>query len=389
MVQHGAKMGQHSPNITPRWANMAPNIDSRWANVVPRWANIEVQEPQGFGEKMLRRDSDATSLATGESVSRVNSQHDPKTIQMDLMMGREAARGCQSLFRPSGSVSWIKFLFATLLCPLLAPAWPVLGEAHTIAEAKDLTVQATTSLTLLHGMAGLHGVAGFEGLAPKSGPGWREEARGGREARPTKSRESYRCFGPILDLCCPILRPRWPISDLCCGHVRGSVDPSWLYVGPSWRLSSLGSLLGHLGGHVPGPFLQVISLKKLNPAVLWHALSGRSMILLRCTPLVAVPSSLGHVVPMLGHPESRSWLCWPILELFWGYVDPSWVYVEAMLAHLSYVGAMLAHLGAMLGLCWPLCWGYVGPSWGHVGAMLAHLVAMLTHLGSMLGHLGG
>ena len=60
---------------------------------------------------MLRRDSDATSLATGESVSRVNSQHDPKTIQMDLMMGREAARGCRSLFRPLGSVSWIKFLF--------------------------------------------------------------------------------------------------------------------------------------------------------------------------------------------------------------------------------------------------------------------------------------
>ena len=52
---------------------------------------------------MLRRDSDATSLATGESVSRVNSQHDPKTIQMDLLMGREAAR--------VGSVSWIKFLF--------------------------------------------------------------------------------------------------------------------------------------------------------------------------------------------------------------------------------------------------------------------------------------
>ena len=60
---------------------------------------------------MLRRDSDATSLATGESVSRVNSQHDPKTIQMDLMMGRETARGCRSLFRPLGSVSWIKFLF--------------------------------------------------------------------------------------------------------------------------------------------------------------------------------------------------------------------------------------------------------------------------------------
>ena len=60
---------------------------------------------------MLRRDSDATSLATGESVSRVNSQHDPKTIQMDLMMGREAARGCRSLFRPLGSVSWIKFWF--------------------------------------------------------------------------------------------------------------------------------------------------------------------------------------------------------------------------------------------------------------------------------------
>ena len=33
---------QHSPNITPRWANMAP---SRWANIVPRWANIEVQGP--------------------------------------------------------------------------------------------------------------------------------------------------------------------------------------------------------------------------------------------------------------------------------------------------------------------------------------------------------
>ena len=60
---------------------------------------------------MLRRDSDATSLATGESVSRVNSHHDPKTIQMDLMMGREAAWGCRSLFRPLGSVSWIKFLF--------------------------------------------------------------------------------------------------------------------------------------------------------------------------------------------------------------------------------------------------------------------------------------
>ena len=36
---------------------------------------------------MLRRDSDTASLATGESISRVNSQHDPKTVQMDLMMG--------------------------------------------------------------------------------------------------------------------------------------------------------------------------------------------------------------------------------------------------------------------------------------------------------------
>ena len=77
---------------------------------------------------MLRRDSDATSLATGESVSRVNSQHDPKTIQMDLMMGREAARGCRSLFRLLGSVSWIKFL--------VPPAWPVLGEAHTIRPCR-------------------------------------------------------------------------------------------------------------------------------------------------------------------------------------------------------------------------------------------------------------
>ena len=43
-----------------------------------------------------------------------------------------------------------------------------------------------------------------------------------------------------------------------------------------------------------------------------------------------------HVVPMLGHPEPRSWLCWPIL-----------------------------------GLCWPILalgWGYVDPSWRHLGA---------------------
>ena len=35
---------------------------------------------------MLRRDGDATSLATGESVSRVESilQHDPKAVQNEL-----------------------------------------------------------------------------------------------------------------------------------------------------------------------------------------------------------------------------------------------------------------------------------------------------------------
>ena len=139
-------MWQHSPNITPRWANMAPNIDSRWANIVPRWANIEVQGAflqcrprQPVSEKkMLRRDSDATSLATGESVSRV------------LMMGREAARGCRSLFRPSGSVSWIKFLFSTVLCPFLAPAWPVLGEAHTIFTFAPFVKQLLGFPTVSH-----------------------------------------------------------------------------------------------------------------------------------------------------------------------------------------------------------------------------------------------
>ena len=70
---------------------------------------------------MLRRDSDATSLATGESVSRVNSQQDPKTIQMDLMMGREAAGAADPSSDP-----WEADKI------LVPPAWPVLGEAHTI-----------------------------------------------------------------------------------------------------------------------------------------------------------------------------------------------------------------------------------------------------------------
>ena len=71
---------------------------------------------------MLRRDSDATSLATGESVSGVNSQHDPKTIQMDLMMGREA-------WLPIPLPTLGKRFLDKILVP---PAWPVLGEAHTI-----------------------------------------------------------------------------------------------------------------------------------------------------------------------------------------------------------------------------------------------------------------
>ena len=41
MVQQGAKMWQHSPNITPRWANMAPNIDSRWANIEVQGALLQ------------------------------------------------------------------------------------------------------------------------------------------------------------------------------------------------------------------------------------------------------------------------------------------------------------------------------------------------------------
>ena len=75
---------------------------------------------------MLRRDSDATSLATGESVSSVNSQHDPKTIQMDLMMGREP-------LPTLGNVSWhLAGHYKIIVLDPSAPAWPVLGEAHTI-----------------------------------------------------------------------------------------------------------------------------------------------------------------------------------------------------------------------------------------------------------------
>ena len=47
-----------------------------------------------------------------------------------------------------------KILVFCLSLPISCPGWPVLGEAHTIAETKDLAVQATTSLTL-HGMARL------------------------------------------------------------------------------------------------------------------------------------------------------------------------------------------------------------------------------------------
>ena len=69
--QHRQQMGQHSPKMgQPRESGRI------FAMPVPG----------------SRKISEATSLATGESVSRVNSQHDPKTIQMDLMMGREAAR---------------------------------------------------------------------------------------------------------------------------------------------------------------------------------------------------------------------------------------------------------------------------------------------------------
>ena len=72
IAPNNPKIGEHGPQHNPRWANIAP-----------RRANIEV--PAHFCHARPRQ---PTSLATGGSVSRVNSQHDPKTIQMDLMMGR-------------------------------------------------------------------------------------------------------------------------------------------------------------------------------------------------------------------------------------------------------------------------------------------------------------
>ena len=73
---------------------------------------------------MPRRDSDATSLATGGSVSRVNSQHDPKTVGSG-----------SRLFRPSGGVSWIKYDKiivldpSLLLCPFLCPGMAGAGRS--------------------------------------------------------------------------------------------------------------------------------------------------------------------------------------------------------------------------------------------------------------------
>ena len=35
----------------------------------------------------------------------------------------------------------------------------------------------------------------------------------------------------------------------------------------------------------------------------------------RCASGPVLVASLGHVVPMLGHPESRPWLCRPVVEV--------------------------------------------------------------------------
>ena len=86
------------------------------------FCNARPRQDQSFGEKMLRRDSDATSLATGESVSRVNSSTWPQNSSNgphEWWVG--------SLFRPSGtfpgtSQATIKLLFSTLLCPGMAGA---------------------------------------------------------------------------------------------------------------------------------------------------------------------------------------------------------------------------------------------------------------------------
>ena len=80
IIVHNPKMGEHGPNIDPRWA---------------RWANIDVQghfcdarprQDQSFGEKMLRRDSVMRPCwPLGRAFLESILQHDPKTIQMDLM----------------------------------------------------------------------------------------------------------------------------------------------------------------------------------------------------------------------------------------------------------------------------------------------------------------
>ena len=106
----------------------------------------------------------------------------------------------------------------------------MLGEAHTIAEAKDLTVQATTSLPL-HGMAGLYGLRPAPAM-----PG--EEMDRTRIVRFLAIfvwhvsclklfwRLFLRLFGRFLVHFEVLLGLCWPIWGLCWGHVR----PSWGYV---------------------------------------------------------------------------------------------------------------------------------------------------------------
>ena len=123
-------MWQHSPNITPRWANMAPTIAPRWANIDAQVAFLQC--PSQAEARFRRKNaSQGPRWPLGRAFLESILQHDPKTVP---------------LFRPSGSVSWNLYKILVLF---LAPAWPVLGAAHTIAEA---TIQATTSLTTLRRM---------------------------------------------------------------------------------------------------------------------------------------------------------------------------------------------------------------------------------------------
>ena len=88
-------MGEHGPNIDPKWANIAP-----------KWANIDVQGaflqcPSGRSKVSEKKCFAGTVMRPRWPLGRVFLesilQHDPKTVQMGLMND-----GSGSLFRPSG-----------------------------------------------------------------------------------------------------------------------------------------------------------------------------------------------------------------------------------------------------------------------------------------------